>query len=204
MINLNKSLLLFTVSACFGIGSLCSNRALADPSCSDQALPKGVYYIRSVMGDQQPRCLDKATQDSSTIQFYFCNGGDSQKFTFLTLADSLWPTKGCYVIQDNKQGLLGVNGHNDGSSDPQIVHSSFLYNTAAWWQILKTGNGIYTLYCVNNCGGLNNGCMNRKNPDDDGRAQVIEKAEGVCYGVIEERYYIQLSKNRAVNKKTLR
>ena len=167
---LRTSLFLLTVSVCFG----------ADPTCSSQDLAEGSYTIHSSMNDN--RCLDKATQNTTRIQFYFCTGGASQKFTFLTIASGAQKTNGCYLLKNYQGGLLGV----DGSADPYTISSPAYGYTAAWWQVQKNGDGTHTLLCVKNCGLIERGCMDRRNPDDEGRAQVIK-----CSGVAEQKYLIK-------------
>lgn len=156
----------------------------SEADCSTQGVPPGMYTIGSMMNDG--RCIDKNSEDKDSIQFYFCNGSANQKFTF-----GEKDAKGCYRIR--VESIPGpdyryvVMTTRINALDPfftiMAVPLPSNPELAAWW-IRSDGAGAYTIQLAADF--ANRYCMDRKNPDDQGRA--IAKA---CSGVIEQRFSIQ-------------
>ena len=148
-------------------------------TCPQQGVQPGVYYVISQSNPDEP-CLDKDTNDGLRIQFYFCNGDFSQKFQFAT---GLTQGSACYAINDYK-GLLGVGAPDDESN---IVALGFAPMYAAWWSVQSSDNGAHAIiHCVKNCGRVPPGCLDRRTPDNDRQAQIIE-----CRGVPTQTFTLQ-------------
>jgi hypothetical protein len=101
--------------------------------------------------------------------------GESQEFK---LSPQLTQGSGCYLMSSYK-GVIGVEGI--------ILESGFSSIYGAWWSIESSNNGgSAILHCVSNCGQHPIGCLDRRTPDDDREAQVIE-----CKGIPHQKFALQ-------------
>ena len=166
---------LFSVVLLSTFGSLGELQAQTPPST-------GVYFIHSdYLGDN--RCVDLKTQDNETIQLYFCNRAKDEKFRVTKTSD------GTYTIS-------AVNGPNNAcismlkQNSVNAVHS--VVSCTAKWTIQKAAgsaaasnsmnilvaSGISVPGVATPTVSLNGLVWNRKDPDGDGRVQLMTPPPG--------------------------
>jgi hypothetical protein len=143
-------------------------------TCSSQAITPGTYYIRSVHPDSQPRYLERRSQDSNSIQFYFADAGSDEKFEF--------------AVGNLGSGCYRIRTVYDGTSDPHYLNAvvgglpglALLIEAddgnlkSYYWRIIQNANRTYSFINELNDESPNQQCMNRRTPDDAGRAQVLQ------------------------------
>jgi len=160
---------------------------MAEADCSSQAIAPGTYVIVSAIGDG--RCIDKKSQDAESVQFIPCNGSRNQQFKF-----GEKDANGCYRINSVsssdrylvKTGVLG--GVPEVLAEPSVAKANY-----DRWLVRATGDGNFNLLLATD----GTECMDRRDPDDQGRAQVI-----TCTGVIQQKFSLQVAQaNKAAKSK---
>ncbi|SPE34034.1 exported hypothetical protein [Acidobacteriia bacterium SbA2] len=173
---------------CSGLLALSGAVAHAQ-NCPSQGIRPGTYYIASALGDN--RCLDRRTQDSNSIQFYFCNGQSDEQFQL----ESGDLGSGCYRIRAVYNGtsdphfLDPVAGGLPGLA--LLIEADSGNLKSYYWRILKNANNTYSFINELNDESPNQQCMNRRDPDDQGRAQLLHCDFG------DNRYQFWLASSKA-------
>jgi len=151
-------------------------------------LAPGKYRIASAIQDAKPRCIDKATQDDSTIQIYYCDGGSQQVFTVSSAPD------GNFYIFDHNSHALGLGEGREGDDFVNQVFSAGTPFTPtvkpATWQFQRnTGDRNFAILCESNCqgyhGAVQTGCIDRRDPSKSGLVQVAN-----CNGILGQQWII--------------
>ena len=127
------------------------------------------------------RCVDLRSQDSATIQMFFCNGGSTQKFQLRRNANGSYKIS---AINGGKNSFLGAAKDEDALIF--VVHSCASSCTVSSWNIQPvpgttsvqiaaadgTELGAATLLSLK---GL---LWDRRTPDDQGRIQLKQPIGG--------------------------
>jgi hypothetical protein len=151
-----------------GFGSLASYAQ----TCASQDIPAGTYYIASALGDN--RCLDRRTQDANSIQFYFCNGQSDEQFEFAVgnLGSGCYRIRAVYNGTSDPHYLDAVVGGLPGNA--LLIEADDGNLKSYYWRVQKNANGTYSFINELNDENPNQQCMDRRSPDDQGRAQVLQ------------------------------
>jgi hypothetical protein len=163
-----------SVSLLGGFGSVGALQAQAP-------LSSGTYFIHSdYLNDN--RCVDLRTQDNETIQLYFCNGAKDEKFE---VSQTSTGTYTIAAVSGASNSCLSMQVQNG----VQAVHS--FVNCNVTWKIQKAagspaGSNSTNIFVASGLFeqgpatpvSLTGLIWNRKDPDSDGRIQLMRPPPG--------------------------
>jgi hypothetical protein len=181
--------------------------------------PPGTYYINSAMGDNRyldKKSQDDDTMQfyfsrpGSRTQLFQFENVDRGCWTIRVLSA---PGIRHLAMADSPRGVFGIDREviardiNEQVGPLLDRHTISPDQLSDHWRVLSIGNGRYNIQLIhrgteviyNNqvVGGAHlpggpvvvEGCLNRRNPDNQGRAQVSYR----CTGIIEEQFRIESS-----------